>query len=223
MAAHGDLNGWWRFGLVVVGFLARLLFRLRVSGAEHVPAHGPAIIAANHVSMLDGVALALVTSQRSRRMTRFLVAAEFFAKPTVAWALRLYRQIPLRRGKADSGALDEAIATVKGGALAGIFPEGTVNPDPASGLQRGRSGVGRIALATGAPVIPVGIWGTQDRWPKSGLRSRPLERTAVGVAYGAPIEPQGDADAADDVQAFTDLVMAGIAKQVAEAKLLAAR
>ncbi|MCI0634771.1 MAG: 1-acyl-sn-glycerol-3-phosphate acyltransferase [Actinobacteria bacterium] len=223
MAARGDLNGWWRFGLVVVGLLARLLFRIRVTGAERVSPSGPAIIAANHVSMLDGVALALVTSQRSRRMMRFLVAAEFFSKPTVAWALRLYRQIPLRRGRADSGALDEAVATVRGGALAGIFPEGTVNPDPASGPQRGRSGVGRIALATGAPVIPVGVWGTQDRWPKSGLRLRPLGRTRIGIAYGEPIEARGDAGSADDVQVFTDLVMTGIAKQVAEAKLLAAR
>jgi 1-acyl-sn-glycerol-3-phosphate acyltransferase len=223
MAARGDLNGWWRFGLFVVGLLARVLFRIRVSGAERVPARGPAIIAANHVSMLDGVALALVTSERSRRMTRFLVAAEFFAKPTVAWALRLYRQIPLRRGRADSGALDEAIATVGAGALAGIFPEGTVNPDPANGVQRGRSGVGRIALASGAPVIPVGVWGTQDRWPKSGLRLRPLRRTGVGIVYGEPITAQGDADSAEDVQVFTDLVMTGIAKRVAEAKLLAAR
>lgn len=223
MATRGDLNGWWRFGLVVIGFLARLLFRIRVSGADRVPARGPAIIAANHVSMLDGVALALVTSQRSRRMTRFLVAAEFFAKPTVAWALRLYRQIPLRRGRADGGALDEAVATVKAGALAGIFPEGTVNPDPASGVQRGRSGVGRIALASGAPVIPVGVWGTQHRWPKSGLRFRPLGRTRIGIAYGEPIEPRGDPDVTEDVQVFTDLVMRGIGKQLAEAKLLAAR
>ena len=223
MDARGDLNGWWRFGLVVVGVVATVLFRIRVTGAERVPARGSAIIAANHVSMLDGVALALVTSQRSRRMTRFLVAAEFFAKPTVAWALRLYRQIPLRRGRTDSGALDEAVATVRAGALAGIFPEGTVNPDPDSGPQRGRSGVGRITLATGAPVIPVGVWGTQDRWPKSGLRWRPLERTRIGIAYGEPLEGRGDAGSADDVQVFTDLVMTGIAKQVTEAKLLAAR
>ncbi len=223
MASRGDLNGWWRFGLVVVGFLARLLLRIRVTGAERVPAHGPAIIAANHISMLDGVVLALVTSERSRRMTRFLVAAEFFELPNVAWALRLYRQIPLRRGRADSGALDEAIATITDGALAGIFPEGTVNSDPASGPQRGRSGVSRIALATGAPVIPVGIWGTQGRWPKTGLRIRPFGRTRIGVAYGEPIEVHGEADTAEDVQVFTDLVMAGTAKQVAEAKLLADR
>jgi 1-acyl-sn-glycerol-3-phosphate acyltransferase len=219
VARPGDLNGWWRFGLAVVGFVSRLLFRIRVTGAERLPARGPAIVAANHISMLDGVALALVTSHRSRRMTRFLVAAEFFAKPMVAWALRLYRQIPLERGRADTGALDEAVATIQAGALAGIFPEGTVNPDPEAGLQRGRSGVGRIALRTRAPVIPVGIWGTQARWPKSGLHIQPPWRSSVAIAYGEPIEPAGSADSVEDVQVFTDLVMTGIAKQVAEAKL----
>lgn len=221
MARRGDLNGWWRFGVVVVAFLARLVFRIRVAGAERVPATGPAIHASNHVSALDGLTLALTTAQNARRMTRFLVAAEFFDKATVGWALRLYRQIPLNRGKADAGALDEAVATIREGAVAGIFPEGKVNPDPDGGLQRGRRGVGRIALATGAPVVPVGIWGTQDRWPKSGLHYRRPWRRTIAVVYGEPIEPRGDAQSLEDVQVFTDLAMTGIAKQVAEARTLA--
>lgn len=221
MARRGDLNGWWRFGVVVVAFLARLVFRIRVAGAERVPATGPAIHASNHVSALDGLTLALTTAQNARRMTRFLVAAEFFDKATVGWALRLYRQIPLNRGKADAGALDEAVATIREGAVAGIFPEGKVNPDPDGGLQRGRRGIGRIALATGAPVVPVGIWGTQDRWPKSGLHYRRPWRRTIAVVYGEPIEPRGDAQSLEDVQVFTDLAMTGIAKQVAEARTLA--
>lgn len=222
MARRGDLNGWWRFGVVVVAFLARLVFRIRVAGAERVPATRPAILASNHVSALDGLTLALTTAQNARRMTRFLVAAEFFDKAKVGWALRLYRQIPLNRGKADAGALDEAVATIREGAVAGIFPEGKVNPDPDGGLQRGRRGVGRIALATGAPVVPVGIWGTQDRWPKSGLHYRRPWRRTIAVVYGEPIEPRGDAQSLEDVQVFTDLAMTGIAKQVAEARALAA-
>jgi 1-acyl-sn-glycerol-3-phosphate acyltransferase len=221
MARQGDLNGWWRFGLVIVRFLAWMTFRIRVAGAERVPATGSAILACNHVSALDGVVLALTTAQQARRMTRFLVAAEFFEKATVAWALRLYRQIPLDRGKADGGALRDAVATIRSGAVAGIFPEGKVNPDPDGGLQLGRRGVGRIALATGAPVVPVGVWGTQDRWPKSGLHYRRPWRRTVAIVYGEPIEPRGDAESIEDVQVFTDLVMTGIAKQVAEARILA--
>ena len=221
MAWRGDLNGWWRFGIPVVGVLWRVFFRLRVSGSRNIPASGPGIVACNHVSAIDGVVLALVTAERGRRMTRFLVAAEFFRKATVAWALRLYRQIPLSRGTGDSGALDEAIATIRAGAFAGIFPEGKVNPDPDGGLQRGRSGISRLTLATGAPVIPVGIWGTQDRWPHPGLHRRRPWRPIVALAYGEPIEPRGDPTSPEDVQVFTDLVMAGIAKQVEQARALA--
>ena len=221
MARRGDLNGWWLFGIAVVGFFSRIAFRLRVEGTDRVPRAGPAIVAANHVSALDGVVLALTTSSRSKRMTRFLVAAEFFRKIRFGWALRLYRQIPLRRGQSDQGALDVAVETIRDGALAGIFPEGTVNPEPDAGLSRGRRGAARIALATGAPVVPVGIWGTQDRWPKSGLHVRRPWRPVVAVSYGEPISPNGEADPAVDVQAFTDLVMAAIEEQTEKARKLA--
>jgi 1-acyl-sn-glycerol-3-phosphate acyltransferase len=221
MARRGDLNGWWRFGIAVVGFCWRILFRLRVEGADRVPPSGPAIVAGNHVSALDGVALALATSSRSGRMTRFLVAAEFFRKLWCRWALRLYRQIPLRRGQRDQGALDVAIDTIRGGALAGIFPEGTVNPEPGGGLMRGRKGAARIALATEAPVVPVGVWGTQARWPRSGLHVRRPWRPIVAISYGEPIRPKGDPDSPADVQAFTNVVMEALAAQAVRAKELA--
>jgi 1-acyl-sn-glycerol-3-phosphate acyltransferase len=221
MARRGDLNGWWRFGIAVVGFSWHILFRLRVEGTDLVPSSGPAIVAGNHVSALDGVALALATSSRSGRMTRFLVAAEFFRKLWYGWALRLYRQIPLRRGQRDQGALDVAIDTIRGGALAGIFPEGTVNPEPAAGLMRGRKGAARIALATQAPVVPVGIWGTQARWPRSGLHFRRPWRPVVAISYGEPIRPQGDPGSAAEVEAFTNVIMEALAKQAVRAKELA--
>ena len=221
MARRGDLSGWWLFGIAVVGFFGRVLFRLRVEGADRVPSSGSAIVAGNHVSALDGVALALATGSRGRRMTRFLVAAEFFRKLWCGWALRLYRQIPIRRGARDQGALDVAIETIRGGALAGIFPEGTVNPEPETGLLRGRKGAARIALATDAPVVPVGIWGTQARWPKPGLHFRRPWRPAVAISYGEPIPPKGDAGSADDVQAFTDVITDAIAAQAERARELA--
>jgi len=221
VARRGDLSGWWLFGIAVVGFFSRLLFRLRVEGADRVPSSGSAIVAGNHVSALDGVALALATGSRGRRMTRFLVAAEFFRKLWCGWALRLYRQIPIRRGARDQGALDVAIETIRGGALAGIFPEGTVNPEPGAGLLRGRKGAARIALATDAPVVPVGIWGTQARWPKLGLHLRRPWRPVVAISYGEPIPPKGDAGSAADVQAFADVITDAIAAQAERARELA--
>jgi 1-acyl-sn-glycerol-3-phosphate acyltransferase len=209
----GDLNIWWRIGLAIVSPIVSLLFRMRVFGAEHVPT-GSGVVAANHVSALDGVLLAVATGRYAHRMTRFLVAAEFFDKRRFGWALRLYRQIPVRRGEGDSDALDEAERTVREGALAGIFPEGRVNPDPESGLQRGHTGVARIALGADAPVVPVGIWGTQRRWPKRGLRRGPPFRPVVAIVYGDVLVPTGDATVGADVQAFTSKVMDAIAAEV---------
>ena len=218
MARQGDLNGWWRFGVVVLGGVVRVLFRVRVTGTEHVPMQGPGIAASNHVSVLDGIVLALVIARRRRRMTRFLTAAEFFRKPFYAWALRLYRQIPIRRGEGDEGALDEAVRTVRAGALAGIFPEGKVNPAPEGPLQRGRTGVARMSLATGAPVVPVGIWGTQRRWPRSGIRWERPFRTTIALEFGAPVTGEGDPDSPQDTQRLTELVMERIADGVARAR-----
>jgi len=218
-----ELNGWWRAGLALVGPVLRLLFDLRWAGIERIPRAGQALLAANHVSSLDGVVLAYLVARRRNRPTRYLVAAEFFDRRFHGFWLRTFKQIPIRRGMGDSGALDEAIATVRSGAVAGIFPEGTVNPDPDGAMLRGRTGVARIALAARAPVIPVGIWGTQMRWPRTGLRFRRPLRPTVALAFGPPIEPLGDPSSPDDVQAFTQLIMTRIVGQTAAARDLAGR
>ena len=88
-------------------------------------------------------------------------------------------------------------------------------------LQRVGQGADPMGQATGAPVVPVGIWGTQDRWPKAGLHYRRPWRRTIAVVCGEPIDPRGDKESLEDVQVFTDLVMTGVAKQVAEARALA--
>jgi 1-acyl-sn-glycerol-3-phosphate acyltransferase len=216
--AGSELDGWWHVGLALVGAAFGVCFRYMVIGVEHVPARGPAILACNHVSALDGVFLGLVSGRERKRMTRFLVASEFFQRRRVAWALRLYRQIPVRRGARDSGALDEAVRAIREGALAGIFPEGRVNPDPAAGLQRGHRGMATIALAARVPVVPVGIWGTQDRWPRDGLLFTSPLRPRVALVFGAPIEPSGDVSSRGDVTEFTARVMGAIGKLVDKAQ-----
>ena len=223
MAGAGDLDGTWRSWLVVLGAVVAAGLRLRVEGAERIPASGAALLAGNHVSSLDGIVLAVTTARLRRRRTRFLVAAEFFANPVYAPLLRSSGQIPIRRGASDLGALDEAKAALRSGTLAGIYPEGGVNPDPDAGLRPGRSGAARIALTTGVPVVPVGIWGTQVRWPYAGWSfARPF-RPRVGLAFGPPIEAEGSPERPADVQGFTDRVMAGIAVELERAKALAGR
>jgi 1-acyl-sn-glycerol-3-phosphate acyltransferase len=217
---RGDLNNWWRFGVPIFVPVVRALYRTRVTGIHHVPLSGPAILAFNHVSVLDGPSLAIEVAWRRRRISRFLVAAEVFDKPVWSWILKPYRQIPVRRGQNDAGALDEAIETIRGGAVAAIAPEGTVNPS-AGTLQRIRSGIARIALPTGAPVIPVGIWGTHRRWSKAGRQwGRPLH-PGLGLSFGEPIHPTGDANDQADVDAFLAILRERLEQQMLEARILA--
>jgi putative phosphoserine phosphatase/1-acylglycerol-3-phosphate O-acyltransferase len=199
------------------------LFDLRWAGIERIPRAGPVILAANHVSALDGVVLAYLVARRRNRSTRYLVAAEFFDRRFHGSWLRTFKQIPIRRGVGDSGALDEAVATVRSGTVAGIFPEGRVNPDPDGPMLRGRTGMARIALEAGAPVIPVGIWGTQARWPRTGLTFRRPLRPTVALAFGPPVEPHGEPSSPDEIQAFTARVVRRIVEQAATARDLAGR
>jgi 1-acyl-sn-glycerol-3-phosphate acyltransferase len=185
MGDRGELDIWWRLGVATVGRIYRTAIHVRYRGLEHVPRDGPAIVAVNHVSVLDPIAVALGTASQGR-MLRFVAATEFFAHPVWGPGLRVMRQIPIRRGTRDLAALDELTSELREGGLAGIFPEGRVGDG--SLPLRGRSGVTRVALATGAPILPVAVWGTQARWPRGPIRwSRPV-RTPVAVAFGVPYE-----------------------------------
>jgi 1-acyl-sn-glycerol-3-phosphate acyltransferase len=217
---RGDLNVWWRFGVPVVIPIVRALFRVRVTGIHHVPLTGPAILAFVHISVLDGPSLAAEVAWRRRRMVRFLVAAEVFQVPVIGSILSAYRQIPVHRGAKDAAALEEVIATIRRGAVAAIAPEGAVNPTPGE-LQRIRSGIARIALPTGAAVIPVGIWGTHRRWSKSGRHWGPPLRPRLALAFGEPIQPTGDVARQDDIDAFRERIRGALERQLTEARMLA--
>ncbi len=215
VARAKELTPWWRVGLAVLRPAFGLTFKLQVRGTGNLPVTGCAVLASNHRSVVDGVLLALVGARRGRSI-RFLVAAEIFEHRIHGWTLRTFDQIPIRRGSQDAGALDEAIEALRGGSVVGIFPEGRVNDEPS--MLRGRTGVARIALAAGASVVPLGLWGTQARWPRSGLRwSLPL-RPRVAVDIGAPVEPHGDVTSPDDVRAFTEDVVRAIEASAAQAR-----
>lgn len=217
---RSELDIWWRIGRATVGPLCRLAFRFRSVGLERIPAAGPAILACNHISVLDPVILALAVSGRGRTV-RFLAGAEFFDKPFVGPALRRTRQIPIRRGAGDLRALEEAAGVIAAGALAGIFPEGRMGVGDA--LQPGQKGVARMALAAGVPVVPVGIWGPQVRWPRSGIRFRPLLplRPKVALVVGDPIPVEGSPRAPREVRDLTERIMSDIAGLVERARAIA--
>jgi len=195
---------------------------VQVTGLEHVPARGATMLAFNHVSALDGPVLAIALAANTSRPPRFLVAAEFFRRRFHGWVLRTFDQIPIHRGEHDGAALDAALDALRGGSVIAIAPEGGVNTDPEH-LQRIRSGIARLALPTGAPIVPVGIWGTQTRWPRGGIRWRRPWRTSVVLAFGPPILPDGDITSERDIEDMRDRVRDRLEGQIAIARSRTAR
>ncbi len=159
----------------------RLFYRVRVEGSDVVPRHGPVILAANHRSFLDSIFLPLVI----RRRVTFVAKAEYFDDPKTAWFFRAVGQIPIRRegGSAAEGALIAATDVLERGGVFAIYPEGTRTRD--GYLHRGHTGVARLALATAAPIIPVGLVGTDECQPTDKKLPR-LFRT-VWVRFGTPL------------------------------------
>jgi 1-acyl-sn-glycerol-3-phosphate acyltransferase len=158
--------------------ILRFFFRVRVEGAEHVPAEGPAILASNHLSFCDSFFLPMVL----RRRVTFVAKAEYFEDPKTAWFFRAVGQIPIKRsgGSASQGALDAATDVLTTGGLFGIYPEGTRSPD--GRLFRGKIGVARMALETGVPVIPVAMIYTKRPLPFGKKIVR------VRVVLGKPLD-----------------------------------
>jgi len=198
-----------------VGTLVKTAFRLRVAGAANVPASGGALLAYNHLSVIDALFVSLPIIERGRAVP-FFVLREDFERTIVGWGLRKTGQIPIRRGFGDWSAIETSAGVLERGMLAGIAPEGTIG-EGAELLPR-QKGAARISLMAGAPVIPVGLWGTQHRWPKSGLTFSPPVRPTATVVYGDLIHPEGDPKCRPDVKALTDRIMDDIAGLVAQAR-----
>ena len=211
------MNWIWVVGAPLVRAIMSIVFRVRIEGIEHVPRDGAVIVAPNHVSVLDGPAVSSITGTGRRRATRNLIAAEVF-HGLLGWILRQARQVPIRRGTGDTGALDAAIAAARNGSCIGVFPEGRVSDDPSAGLQRIRSGLTRISIPSGAPVVPVGIWGTHEVWPRAGLDRASLRRRhTMAVVYGSAIVPHPQESPAE----FRDRFRDGLEAVVSRARNLA--
>jgi 1-acyl-sn-glycerol-3-phosphate acyltransferase len=173
-----------------------IYFRMARIGREHIPADGPVIFAANHRSFLDPFVIACM----SRRPLYYVAKKELFAKPLTAWFLNSLGAFPIDRGAADEDAMGTARQILERGDAVLIFPEGTrIRPGALAGPKRG---VGRLALETGAPIIPVAVIGTEEirrKW-----RIRPHK---VSIRAGAPLRfPTVDHPSAELAGAVTDRI-----------------
>lgn len=165
----------------------RFFFRLRVEGRENIPERGPVILAGNHVSFCDSIFLPLVL----RRRVTFVAKAEYFEDRKTAWFFRAVGQIPIRRdgGSASLRALETAKGVLSDGGLFGIYPEGTRSPD--GRLYKGHTGIARLAVDSGAPVVAVAMVGTAEVQPIGQIFPN-LFRT-VTVRFSEPMR-FGDRD-----------------------------
>ncbi|HEX2857455.1 MAG TPA: lysophospholipid acyltransferase family protein [Propionibacteriaceae bacterium] len=188
----------------------RGLVRPWVTGAENIPTTGGAILAANHLAAAETI---LLPASIRRRMT-FPAKAELFrgdrgpASKVVAWFLTAVGQVPMDRsgGRASAQGLQPVVDALEAGALVGIFPEGTRSPD--GRLYKGKTGVARLVVATGAPVLPVGMVGTQAVRGPLGV---PVLRRP-GIIIGAPLDFSQYRGATDQrtLRYITDRIMAAI-------------
>jgi 1-acyl-sn-glycerol-3-phosphate acyltransferase len=204
MASELERDVWFHVGRIGAGAVFGAAFRIRHYGLHQIPREGGALICTNHVSVLDPVFVALGGTKVGRPV-RFLGLSELFQSGFVGWAMRTTKQIPLRRGTGDWDAIHAVADVVRGGALAGMSPEGRVT----DGVEElaGQKGAARIALDAGRPVIPSGIWGSNLRWPKDGLTYAPPFRPPVVLVFGPPIVPEGEPRNPRDVRALTERIM----------------
>ena len=199
---------YWLLKYVVLGPILKLLFRPRVEGLANVPATGPVILACNHLSFSDSIFTPLIV----RRRVTFVAKAEYFTgKGIKGWLMRQFFSgtgtIPVDRsgGRAAQAALDTLLRVLRAGGVAGIYPEGTRSPD--GRLYRGKTGVARLALESGAPVVPVALLNTDEIQPTGRLMPKVMP---VRMRFGEPLDFSRYAGARGDrfvERAITDEIM----------------
>ena len=201
------------------GWLMRRLTRQDWDDAVFLPRTGGVVVVANHVSNADPLALAHYLIWQGR-WPRFLAKIEVWSMPVAGWAVKATGQIPVRRGAHDaSDSLADAKQALAAGECVVVYPEGTITTAPGGWPMTGRTGAARLALATGAPLVPVGQWGAQQllggkkpTWP------RLVPKPTMTLRTGPPVDLSELAgrDDPEAVELATARLMAAITAVVEE-------
>ncbi|MFC7656885.1 lysophospholipid acyltransferase family protein [Pseudonocardia benzenivorans] len=209
---------WYGLGIELIWPFAMFLPKIVFRGGEHVPRSGGALLALNHVSFADPIFdTAFVVA--NGRMPRYLAKSELWKVPVVRSVLAGGRHIPVHR--ATSRATDayrDAVEALNRGEVVAFYPEGTYTADPDGWPMKAKNGIGRIAVVTGVPVIPVANWGTQEALPPGAL-PRLFPRRRVRVVAGPPVDLSafvGKPRTRTNLDAATAAIMTDITKLVAD-------
>ncbi|CAB4533920.1 unannotated protein [freshwater metagenome] len=185
-----------------------ILFRPKVKGLRHVPASGPVIIASNHLSFSDSIFMPLVVP----RKVTFLAKSEYFTSPGPKGLLKKLTfialgQVPVDRsgGRRSEAALITGLKVLAEGKCLGIYPEGTRSPD--GRLYKGRTGIARLAIESGAPIIPVAMFNTEKIQPTGTVVPKVMR---VKMIFGEPMYFDGDSTDLLYLREVTDKIMATI-------------
>jgi 1-acyl-sn-glycerol-3-phosphate acyltransferase len=196
----------YRFACFLARLVVRLSTRLEVQGLENLPGSGSYVIASNHLGRLDPV---LVYCILDRNDIIMLVAEKYREMPLVPWLVRMLDGIWVDRFKADLGAVRQALSRLRKGGVLVLAPEGTRSTTGA--LVQGWNGAGYLAAKAGVPIVPVALFGTEDKVVVANLRR--LRRSPVvaraGEPFTLPAVPNQDREAA--LGAYTDEIMCRIA------------
>jgi 1-acyl-sn-glycerol-3-phosphate acyltransferase len=209
----------WPLAAIAAPLIA-LLFKLEIEGAEKLPREGAYVLAPNHYSEADPLAVALAV-WKAGRAPRFMAKESLFKVPVLGGVLRATGMVPVARSSSAASArqtLETSETLVRLGRGVIVYPEGTLTREPDLWPMRGKTGAVRLALQDGIPVIPMAQWGVQQVMPRYGkLKLWPLRRR-VRVLFGDPVDLSAfrAPDQPVNLGAATDAVMADIAGLLAQ-------
>ena len=213
-------KGWRRFSVIILRPGLRLLMKYRWRGKENIPRTGGIILAPNHLSYADWPTVALFSYVYGHRYPVFMIKSAVFEVKMLGPLMFKLGQLPVYRGRGDAGlVLKQAEQALRAGACVVVYPEGTASRDPDLWPMVGKTGAARLALSTGAPVIPIAHWGAQDILPYGTKRVRLFPRKTVRMAGGPPVDLSryaGQRPTASTLRAATVDIMADITALLAK-------